>query len=103
MDPPPGWVVNASVEAGPTVMLMALLVAAVKVPSVALIVYPVPARLMEQPAKVATPAVALSGFDVHDDAAPLVPVPEVMASVMAEVLEVTTSPQSPPPSQPAEW
>ena len=31
---------------------------------------------------------------MHDSAAPLVPVPEVMASVIAEVFEVTTSPDA---------
>ena len=69
-EPPPGCVVNASCVAAPTVMLKPLLVAAVKEPSVARKMYPVPALSMLQPAKVATPATADLGFTVQVSAPP---------------------------------
>ena len=41
-----------------------------------------------QPANVATPATAATGFEVHDSTAPLVPVPVTMLKVTAAALVV---------------
>ncbi len=99
-----GWVVKAVAAAAPrgevvkTIWLAAKtlkrkLVADVSVPSVAVRVYRVPAVLMAQPAKFATPAVAGSVRPpVQESVAPAVPVPAVMASVTLLVSVVTTLP-----------
>jgi hypothetical protein len=67
-------------------MLKLLLVPGVSPVLVAVSVYPVPALSILQPANDATPATAASGFAVHVSAAPVVPVPLVIASVTEAVL-----------------
>lgn len=47
-----------------------------------------------QPAKVATPATAETGFEVHESTAPDVPVPATMLNVTAAVLVVTALPNA---------
>ena len=65
-----GWVVNTTLAARPAEMSKLLLMALVRPAVVAVSVYPVPALSILQPAKVATPAVAASGFAVQVNAAP---------------------------------
>jgi hypothetical protein len=75
---PTGWVVNATFEAAAAVMVNEVLVAWVSTPLVALRVN-APALSIPQPAKLATPATAASGFVVQ----PLsVPVPVLIARVI---------------------
>src|SRR5262249_31787482 len=66
------------------------LLVAVKLAPLASSVYPVPALSILQPANDATPAVRVSGFVVHDSAAPPVPVPDVIDSVITELLVLVT-------------
>src|SRR3954469_21085299 len=66
---PLGWVVNTTLAAGPGVMVKEVLTAGVNVPSVAVSVY-VPALSTLQPAKVATPATAVTGLAVQTSVAP---------------------------------
>jgi hypothetical protein len=68
----------------PEVELKAVLTAGVKVPLVAVRVYPLPTRSMLSPLKVATPLTALTVV-VPDSIAPVAPVPAVMARVTAAV------------------
>ena len=89
---PLGCCVNANFAADPTVIVKLLLVAAVSDPSVAVSVYPVPALSILQPAKPATPLLAANGLVVHDNVAPLVPVPPVIANVTLLLLVVITFP-----------
>ena len=72
-------------------MVIALLLATVKVPSAACSVYPVPAGLIAQPLKVAIPPVA--AWVEQAKVAPAVPVPLLMLRVTVEVLVVTTLPE----------
>jgi hypothetical protein len=76
----------------PALTLIAVLIADVNPPLVAVNVYPVPALSNLQPPYVATPAVAAKGFVVHVKAAPGVPVPLVMANMIETVLAVTVLP-----------
>ncbi len=68
-----------------------MLVAEVSVPLVAVKVYPVPARSILSPLKVAMPLTAVTVF-VPERTAPLVPVPDVMARVTGAVELVTVLP-----------
>jgi hypothetical protein len=87
-----GDVQETEVEVLRPTTLNGALVADVSEPSVAVSVYPVPARLIAQPEKVATPAVAERGFAVHVNAAPDVPVAGVMVNVTPLVSDVTVVP-----------
>src|SRR5947208_1881534 len=64
-----GWVVNASLAAGPVVMVIAALSAVVNAPSAAVSVY-VPALSMLQAVKAETPAMAVIVFVSHASTAP---------------------------------
>jgi hypothetical protein len=88
---PEGFVVNPSLLAGPTVIVRLTLTSLVSPPAVAVSVY-VPAVVILQPAKVATPATALLGFVVQVRAAP--PVGGVIAKVTALVPVVVLPPES---------
>lgn len=89
--PPPGDVVNTNCDAVPKVIEKVVLVPEIDGPDAdALNWYVVPARpVILQPAKVATPAVAFTGFDVH--ASPVEPGPALIANVTA-VAEFTVLP-----------
>ena len=76
-----GCVVKASCAAGPTEIVIGLLTSAVNRPSDAVNVY-VPATSIEQPANVATPATAVSGFVVHVRFAP----PGVVSASVTELV-----------------
>jgi hypothetical protein len=80
---------NASLVAGPRVILKVLLVAAVRLPLVALRVYPVPVLLTLKSLNVATPLTAL--MIVVPDSVPL-PGLVPMATVIEAVEEVTVFP-----------
>ena len=83
---------NASLDAEPTETVMVLLVAGVKDPSVAVMVYPAPILSIEQPVKVNTPNVSLS--PQPERLAPLVPVPAVMARLTVEESAVAALPKT---------
>ena len=74
--------------AAPANTFKALLIAEVRPVLVAVRVYPVPARLMLSPLKVATPLTAFSVV-VPASTAPLVPVPVVIARLTDAVDDVT--------------
>ena len=93
--PPPGWVANRSLAAGPVVTANGVEVAAARPGPVALSWYPVPALSIVQPAKVAVPATAARpGPPVHASAAPAVPVPVASARVTVVVAVVGLPPAS---------
>jgi hypothetical protein len=86
--------VPSPLTAVPAFTLNGLLVANVRLPSVAVSVYPLPTRLTLQPANVATPALAVFGFAVQARAAPAVPVPLVIARLTALASLVTVLPNA---------
>ena len=86
-----GCVVKTNLVAAPAVTFKALLIAEVRLVPVAVSVYPVSARLMLRPLKVATPLTAVRVM-VPASTAPLVPVPVVIANITETVDEVTVLP-----------
>ena len=85
-----GCVVKTSIIAVLDPILKALLTAEVRLVPVAVSVYPVPARLMFRPLKVATPLTAFLVV-VPESTAPLAPVPVVIARV-TDTVELTVLP-----------
>ena len=82
-----GCVVKTNLVAAPAVTFKALLIAEVRLVPVAVSVYPVSARLMLRPLKVATPLTALLVL-VPESTATL----EVIANVIDAVEDVTVLP-----------
>jgi hypothetical protein len=78
--------------AGPVVMLKLLLVAEVRLPSIAFSLYPVPVVLSEQPAKVMTPFVSVCEQPESVPGPPEVGVPVAIERVAVETLVVTALP-----------
>ena len=83
--------VKPSLNTAPDVTLKALLIAEISPVFEAVRVYPKPARFILSPLKVATPLTAFIVV-VPDSAAPLVPVPVVIARLTEAVDDVTVLP-----------
>ena len=88
--PATGWVVKTRRVATPMATLKPLLIAVAKAPSLAVTVYPLPARVTAHPENVTTPE--LSVCVQPESVAPLEPVAGVTASATVDESVVTTLP-----------